>query len=56
MNSTLFRGRLEEILEDELQASFLREEDFNDPNWERNHVAEVSRRKTLRGILKLIKM
>lgn len=53
-NSTLFRRRLERILQHELEQSYRKEEDFDNPNWERIHVSEISRRKTLREILKLI--
>ena len=53
-NSTLLRGRLKDILDTELMESFRIEEDFDDPNWERKHVAEAARRKTLRQIVKLL--
>lgn len=53
-NSTLFRRRLDAILDEMLDISFRKEENFDDPNWERNHVSEISRRKTLRELKKLI--
>ena len=54
-NSTIFRRRLERILQDEYDTTLRLEEDFDDPNWERKHVAAISRRKTLRDLMKLIK-
>lgn len=53
-NSTLFKRRLKAILELEMEQSLKYEEDFENPNWERIHVSEISRRKTLRQIIKLI--
>lgn len=55
-NSTLFQRRLESILQRELETSYRKEEDFEVDNWERIHVAEVSRRKTLKDIIKLIQL
>lgn len=53
-NATLFRRRLEAILNELIEESLRKEEDFENPNWERIHVSEISRRKTLREVLKLI--
>lgn len=53
-NSTLFRRRLEGILSDLIEESYRKEEDFENPNWERIHVSEIARRKTLREIKNLI--
>lgn len=53
-NSTIFKRRLKTILEHEYEQSLKYEEDFENPNWERLHVSEIARRKTLRQILKLI--
>lgn len=53
-NSSFFRRRLERILQHDLEESYRKEENFDDPNWERIHVSEISRRKTLREVLKLI--
>jgi hypothetical protein len=55
-NSTIFRRRLEGILKEELEKSYLKEEDFEQDNWERIHISEVSNRKTLRKIIKLIQL
>ena len=53
-NSNLVRDRLRDILEHELDQSLRYEEDFEKPNWERIHVSEIARRKTLRQVIKLI--
>ena len=53
-NSTLFRDRLERILKEMLIATLDDDEDFSKPNWEREHIANISRRKTLNEILSLI--
>ena len=55
-NSTLFQRRLERILNEELDKSYRIVEDFKVPNWERIHVSEIARRKTLREIIKLIQL
>jgi hypothetical protein len=54
LNSRLMHDRLERILNDEIEESYRLEENFDDPWWERKHVAAISRRKALREILKLI--
>lgn len=53
-NSTLFRDRLERILKDMLVATLDDDEDFSKPNWEREHIANISRRKTINELLSLI--
>ena len=53
-NSNLVRDRLRVILQQELDQSLRYEEDFENPNWERVHVSEIARRKTLRQVIKLI--
>lgn len=55
-NSTLFRRRLEGILQKELEDSYRKEEDFEAHNWEIVHISEVSRRKTLKDVMKLIQL
>jgi len=55
-NSTLFSRRLESILDDLIEESNRDDEDFSKLDWERVHVANVSRRKTLREIKKLIQL
>jgi len=53
-NSTILRERLQRILQDEFDKTLRLEEDFDDANWQLKHVAQISRRKTLREIMKLI--
>lgn len=53
-NSTLFRDRLERILQDMLVQTLNDDEDFTKPTWEREHVANISRRKTINEVLSLI--
>ena len=53
-NSTLFQRRLLNILEDLIEESNRDDEDFNKRDWSTNAVANASRRKTLRHIIKLI--
>jgi len=55
-NSTLFQRRLEGILQKELELSYSKEENFEAHNWEVLHISEVSRRKTLKDVLKLIQL
>ncbi len=55
-NSTLFSRRLERMLDDLIGESNRDDEDFSKPEWERRHVANISRRKTLREIKKLIQL
>lgn len=54
LNSTLFRNRLERILKDMIDESLREDEDFSKPNWEREHIANISRRKVLKELLSLI--
>ncbi len=55
-NSTLFQRRLEQILDDLIEASNRDDEDFTKPSWERELLANISRRKTLKEIKKLIQL
>jgi hypothetical protein len=55
-NSTLFQRRLGSILDDLIEESNRDDEDFSKPGWEREHVANISRRKALREIKKLIQL
>ena len=55
-NSTLFSRRLDGILDTLIEASNRDDEDFSKPNWEREHVANISRRKALKEIKKLISL
>lgn len=55
-NSTLFQRRLDKILQDLVEESERADEDFSKPNWELQNVANISRRKTLREIKKLIQL
>lgn len=53
-NSTLMQRRLSGILIAMLAETERNDEDFSKPNWEREHVANISRRKTLREVFQLI--
>lgn len=53
-NSTLMRRRLEDILKEDIAKTFLTEENFDDPAWERKTIAAAAERKTLRRYLKLL--
>jgi hypothetical protein len=55
-NSTLFSRRLDRILDGLIEESNRDDDDFSKPDWERIHVANISRRKTLREIKKLIQL
>ena len=55
-NSTIFQRRLDRILEEMFNTSLRDDEDFNKPGWEREAVANASRRKVLREIRKLIEL
>jgi hypothetical protein len=55
-NSTIFQRRLERILKEEVELSDRSDEDFTKPDWERVSVSNISRRKTLREIIKLIQL
>lgn len=55
-NSTLFQRRLDRILGDLIEASNRDDEDFSKHNWELNNVANISRRKALREIKRLIQL
>lgn len=53
-NSTLLTRRLRRILEELSEKSCKDDEDFSKPNWELEHVANISRRKTLKEILTML--
>lgn len=53
-NSTLMRRRLLAILKDDIERTYLVEEDFDDPAWQRKTIAAAAERKTLRRIMKLL--
>ena len=53
-NSTFLNRRLTQILEDKIKETYLKEEDFENPAYERLIVASASRRKTLREIIDLL--
>jgi hypothetical protein len=53
-NSTLLTRRLTQILEEEVAKTYLEEEAYEKPEWERIVLASASRRKTLHEIIKLL--
>lgn len=53
-NSTLLTRRLTRILEEDIEKTYLVEEDFDDPAWQRKTIAAAAERKTLRRIMKLL--
>jgi hypothetical protein len=53
-NSTFLIRRLTTILEEEVQKTYLEEEDYSGLDWERRVLASASRRKTLREIINLL--
>jgi len=55
-NSTLFQRRLERILNELIDSSDRDDEDFSKSNWQLIHAANISRRKVLREIIKLIQL
>lgn len=55
-NSTFIQRRLERILEELIALSDRDDEDFSNPNWQLEHAANISRRKTLREIKQLIQL
>ena len=55
-NSTLFQRRLDQILDDLIEASVRDDEDFSKPGWQRQAIANISRRKVLGEIKCLIKL
>jgi hypothetical protein len=52
--STLLTRRLTDILKEDIEKTYLVEEDFGDPAWERKTIAAAAERKTLRRIMKLL--
>ena len=53
-NSTLMTRLLKQILEDKMQETYLKEEDYENPAYERLVIATSSRRKTIREIIDLL--
>ena len=53
-NSTLMRRRLQDMLNEDLAKTYLTEEDFDDPAWERKTIAAAAERKVIRRYLKLL--
>ena len=53
-SQTVFARRLKRILNEDLEKTFVVEEDFDDPAWQRKTIAAAAERKTLRRIIKLI--
>jgi len=53
-NSTLMVRLLKGILNEDLEKTFLVEEDFDNPAWERKTIAAAAERKVLRRIIKLL--
>lgn len=53
-NSTLLTRRLTRILEEDIEKTYLVEEDFDDPAWQRKTIAAAAERSTLRRIMKLL--
>jgi len=53
-NSTLMRRRLTDIMTEDLERTYLVEEDFEDPAWERKTIAAAAERKVIRRYLKLL--
>jgi hypothetical protein len=53
-NSTLIVRRLTRILEEDMAKTYLVEEDFDDPAWQRKTIAAAAERNTLRRIIKLL--
>lgn len=54
LNSTIVLRRLRQMFEEDLEKTYAREEDFSDPNWERNVLTNVAERKTIKRYLKLL--
>ena len=55
-SSTILINRLNRILNERVEETYRQEEDFSKPDWERETIANASRRKTLREILTLIEL
>lgn len=53
-NSTLLVRILSDILNEDLEKTFLVEEDFDNPAWERKTIAAAAERKVLRRIIKIL--
>jgi hypothetical protein len=55
-NSTIFQRKLDRILEEMYAETLRSDEDFSKQGWQREAIANASRRKTLREIRKLIEL
>jgi len=53
-NATFITRRLKQILEDDIEKTYRSDEDFNNPGYNRQAIANASARKTLRSIIKLL--
>lgn len=53
-NSTLLSRRLARILSEDIEATYLPEEDYEHPAWERRTLAAAAERKALKRVLKLL--
>lgn len=53
-SSSLLVRRLTQILEEEVSKTYLEEEKYEQPEWERIVLASASRRKTLHEIINLL--
>lgn len=53
-NSSLMQRRLLAILNEDLEKTYMVEEDFSDPAWERKTIAAAAERKVLRRYIKLL--
>lgn len=55
-SATIFQRRLAQILADMVAEGDRGDEDFSKPEWQREHIANIARRKTLREVIKLIQI
>ena len=53
-NSTLMIRRLTDMIKEDIEKTYLTEENLDDPAWERKTIAAAAERKTLRRYLKLL--
>lgn len=53
-NSTLLIRRLTQILEDEIAQTYRSDEDFTNPQWHTQAIANAATRKTLKKVIKLL--
>jgi len=54
--ATVFQRKLERILTDMISEGDRGDEDFDKPSWQRSHIANISRRKALKEVIKLIQI